>query len=51
MKNSNLKKLSRNGQKEILGSSPWFKKCNYSFECPGGACCQNTCVYSPCPEV
>ncbi|MCJ7935218.1 MAG: hypothetical protein MUW56_16735 [Chryseobacterium sp.] len=43
----NLKKLSREEQKEIKGSGI-IKRCNYSFECPGGACCQNVCVLNPC---
>ncbi|MGN7865927.1 bacteriocin-like protein [Chryseobacterium sp. 22458] len=52
MKNSNLKKLSRNSQKEISGGAGGgIKKCNYSFECPGGSCCRNACVYYPCPEL
>lgn len=51
MKNSNLKKLSRDNQKEILGGIRGIQKCEYSFECPGGSCCHRACVYYACPEL
>jgi len=51
MKNSNLKKMSRPLLKEIHGGSLGIKKCNDHSECPGGACCQNVCMYNPCFEV
>ncbi|BEV03952.1 MULTISPECIES: hypothetical protein [Chryseobacterium] len=49
MKNSNLKKLTRKEQEKINGGG--LQKCHYHFECPGGSCCQNVCVYYNCPEV
>ncbi|WP_374461867.1 hypothetical protein [Chryseobacterium taeanense] len=45
----NLKKLTRNDQKTINGGV--LQRCKYHFECPGGSCCQNVCVYYNCPEV
>ncbi|MDH6252972.1 hypothetical protein M2347_002699 [Chryseobacterium sp. H1D6B] len=45
----NLKKLNRVQQKEIQGGGP-IKRCDYSYECPGGACCNHTCMYNPCYE-
>ncbi|WP_435384127.1 bacteriocin-like protein [Chryseobacterium tructae] len=44
----NLKKISRQEQKEIKGSGI-IKRCIEHFECPGGSCCRNTCVTRPCP--
>ncbi|MGU3373783.1 bacteriocin-like protein [Chryseobacterium sp. M5A1_1a] len=44
----NLKKISRQEQKEIKGSGI-IKRCFEHFECPGGSCCHNTCVLYPCP--
>ncbi|MBP2615831.1 bacteriocin-like protein [Chryseobacterium jejuense] len=43
----NLKKISRQAQKEIIGGI--IKRCIEHFECPGGSCCRNTCVLYPCP--
>ncbi|WFB67517.1 hypothetical protein [Chryseobacterium sp. WX] len=51
MKNSNLKKLSRESQKEILGSIIRLQKCQYHFECPGGSCCHRLCVAYAFPEL
>ncbi|MBB6329238.1 hypothetical protein HNP24_000188 [Chryseobacterium sediminis] len=51
MKNSNLKRLSRNSQKEISGSIIRLQKCQYPFECPGGSCCHRVCVVYACPEL
>ncbi|MDR4953663.1 hypothetical protein REB14_15910 [Chryseobacterium sp. ES2] len=51
MKKSNLKKLSRESQKEILGSIIRLQKCQYHFECPGGSCCHRVCVAYACPEL
>ncbi|WP_165851785.1 hypothetical protein [Chryseobacterium pennipullorum] len=51
MKNSNVRKLSRNSQKKISAGNRGLQKCNYSFECPGGSCCGKVCVYYACPEV
>ncbi|WP_165826515.1 bacteriocin-like protein [Chryseobacterium oncorhynchi] len=48
MKNPNLKKISRQEQKEIKGSGI-IKRCFEHFECPGGSCCHNVCVLYPCP--
>ncbi|MGE8432119.1 MULTISPECIES: bacteriocin-like protein [Chryseobacterium] len=48
MKNPNLKKISRQEQKEIKGSGV-IKRCFEHFECPGGSCCHNVCVLYPCP--
>lgn len=48
MKNPNLKKISRQEQKEIKGSGV-VKRCFEHFECPGGSCCHNVCVLYPCP--
>lgn len=48
MKNSNLKKLNRAQQKEIQGGGP-FKRCTEHYQCPGGSCCENTCVLYNCP--
>jgi hypothetical protein len=47
MKNSNLKKLTRKAARKINGGG--LQKCHYHFECPGGSCCQNVCVYYNCP--
>ncbi|SDI14460.1 hypothetical protein [Chryseobacterium jejuense] len=48
-----LKKLNRTRQKEILGDgrNGGIQKCEYHFECPGGSCCRNACMYAPCPEL
>ncbi|MGL6128484.1 hypothetical protein SAMN05421786_105117 [Chryseobacterium ureilyticum] len=43
----NLKKISRQEQKEIKGSGI-IKRCTEHYQCPGGACCQNVCVLNPC---
>ncbi|MCP1298884.1 MULTISPECIES: bacteriocin-like protein [unclassified Chryseobacterium] len=51
MKKLNLKKLSRESQKEILGSIIRLQKCQYHFECPGGSCCHRVCVAYACPEL
>ncbi|MBF6645511.1 hypothetical protein H3Z85_14040 [Chryseobacterium indologenes] len=44
----NLKKLSREEQKEMKGSGI-IRGCTEHFECPGGSCCRNRCVLYPCP--
>ncbi|WP_435522181.1 bacteriocin-like protein [Chryseobacterium limigenitum] len=45
----NLKKLNKAQLKEIQGGI--FKRCTEHYQCPGGSCCQNTCVVYNCPEV
>ncbi|QIX79826.1 hypothetical protein H3Z85_14050 [Chryseobacterium indologenes] len=51
MKNSNLKKLNRNQQKQISGAERGLQKCTYPFECPGGSCCFRVCISTACPDL
>ncbi|WP_390453791.1 bacteriocin-like protein [Chryseobacterium sp. Alg-005] len=46
---SNLKKLSRQEQKEINGGGP-IRKCTDSSQCWAGECCSGgMCIASPYP--
>jgi hypothetical protein len=48
MKNSNLKKLTRNEQKSVNGGT--IKRCTNNSQCFGGWCCDMICVINACME-
>ncbi|RKS97561.1 bacteriocin-like protein [Chryseobacterium defluvii] len=48
MKKSNLKKLSREAQKQINGGA--FKQCTSHEQCVIGWCCNYMCVEYACIE-
>ncbi|MDN3694221.1 hypothetical protein QWZ06_19025 [Chryseobacterium tructae] len=48
MKNSNLKKLSRQAAKEINGGIGLFR-CSEKRPCSVGYCCNGECIDHDCP--